>query len=118
MKIIDLLNMISKGEEVPKKVSINAGIHGVDTWVYDEHYEDYKNGANIYLLDSGMTTNHLNDEVEIIEEDNNKIEKMKIDRVEDAEHLRFKEKINEIIDKINNMEEIQWKIILKKYMIK
>ena len=77
IKVIDLLNKIANGEEVPKKVSINAGIHGVDIWVYDEHYEDYKNGTNIYLLDSGMTTNHLNDEVEIIEEDK-KIEKIDI----------------------------------------
>ena len=85
IKVIDLLNMIANREEVPKKVSINAGIHGVDTWVYDEHYEDYKNGANIYLLDSGMTTNHLNDEVEIIEEDNNKIEKLVKQEDESAE---------------------------------
>ena len=104
MKVIDLLNKIANGEEVPEKVSINAGIHGVDTWVYDEHYEDYKNGANIYLLDSGMTTNHLNDEVEIIEEDK-KIEKLwfslyEMERVNEEVLSKIEKKINEIIDYI------------------
>ena len=68
MKIIDLLNKIAKGEEVPKKVSINGGIHGIDVWEYDENCKDYMNSSNILLLYSGMTSNHLTDEVEILEE--------------------------------------------------
>ena len=118
MKVIDLLNKIANGEEKPKKVSINAGIHGIDTWVYDEHYEDYKNGADVMLLDSGMTTNHLNDEVEIIEEDK-KIGKLYLNdeylfsnnlskeftredrRLLDSNFETIRQKFNEIIDYIN-----------------
>ena len=106
MKVIDLLNKIANGEEKPKKVSINAGIHGIDTWVYDEHYEDYKNGADVMLLDSGMTTNHLNDEVEIIEEDK-KIKRLKLNNSDlwtgKTDTNLIVEKINEIIDKLNEM---------------
>jgi hypothetical protein len=68
MKIIDLLNKIAKGEEVPKKISINGGIHGIDVWEYDENCKDYLNSSNIMLLYSGMTSNHLTDEVEVLEE--------------------------------------------------
>ena len=58
------------------------------------------------LLDSGMTSNHLNDEVEVIEEDK-KIENDKIYQLfymgesETEKLIMIKDKINEIIDVLN-----------------
>ena len=66
MKVIDLLNKIANGEEVPKKVKY-----------YDVTYEyvDYNNDFNKYRGIEHITIflfdiiDNLNDEVEIIEED-------------------------------------------------
>ena len=73
IKIIDLLNMISKGEELPKKIKYKG-----DVREYDDTNKDYVSylGEQYYLfyevLTSGsgaMLVKSLNDEVEIIEED-------------------------------------------------
>ena len=65
MKIIDLLNKIAIGEEVPKKI-----IYENVTLEYDEKHEDYytcyDRGLFEYLFKCCL--NFLNDEVEIIEE--------------------------------------------------
>lgn len=72
MKIIDLLNKIANGEEVPKKVKYRKCI-----FEYDEKYKDYfaKNGTPITFDSDGIFrnifadySNFLNNEVEIIEE--------------------------------------------------
>ena len=104
MKIIDLLNKIANGEEVPKKIKYQNVIY-----IYYERLNDmfnYKSDdkRHRFLEEDYYIENILNDEVEIIEEDNNKIEKMKIDEIEDAEHLKFKEKINEIIDYLDYLK--------------
>ena len=58
MKVIDLLNKIANGEELPKKLKI-------DDWEYDEESEDLETE----LLDRLHWEDFsLNDEVEIIEE--------------------------------------------------
>lgn len=105
MKVIDLLNKIANGEEVPEKIRL-----------YDEEFE-YMDGDKTYysltnqdpydLFDSGHYANtlHLNDEVEIIEEDK-KIEKLEptnyiTSTFEDA----ILDKINELIDKVNKLKE-------------
>ena len=72
MKIIDLLNKIANGEEVPKKIKYKGHI-------YQYQYKDIKE-ANIinyyhseethhHLIDGGWHDIRLNDEVEIIEEE-------------------------------------------------
>lgn len=63
MKIIDLLNKIAKGEEVPNKIKWND-----DEWVYNDgasknYFNDYED------LFSAIDGSNLNDEVEIVEEE-------------------------------------------------
>jgi len=99
MKIIDLLNMISKGEEVPYRIKYIGKIY--------EYVEEMK----WYLRDDmkcelSNSKKCLNDEVEIIEEDK-KIEKLEMfipQRESDTYCTKYNEivdKINEIIDKLN-----------------
>ena len=67
MKVIDLLNKIAKGEEVPKKIRINHWCYKFE-WV--EHLENYYDEeSDIDLMGVlSMNTEELNYEVEIIEE--------------------------------------------------
>ena len=104
MKIIDLLNKIANGEEVPKKIRFDNTywnrICGEKYTYYID--EDNDNDLFIYFFRKNLTFN-LNDEVEIIEEDK-KIEK--IPMVNEFEsnivsHNQARRKINEIIDYIN-----------------
>ena len=110
MKVIDLLNKIANGEEVPKVIKI-----------HNNKYE-WKDKLNIYACGSGqlcfdyfIENNKLNDEVEIIEEDK-KIEKITIraelvgnidNKLEnlDINIMGVENKINEIIDEINKLKE-------------
>ena len=100
MKVIDLLNKIANGEEIPQLIKWNGDI-------YDKLGCEYYmlNDRNITLFGDILDNNgkYLNDEVEIIEEDK-KIEKFEFGEIEDGEHYEIKRKINEIIDKLNEME--------------
>ena len=70
IKVIDLLNMIANGEEVPKKIK-----YGDNILKYNEDIEDYE-GVSIpgtgsffnYLFVNEPTGNFINDTVAIIEE--------------------------------------------------
>ena len=112
MKIIDLLNRIANGEEVPKKI-----IYKGDCWNLKQKYANrlpyYSNGYDKDNLFTGEEDEYfsesLNDEVEIIEEDK-KIEKLNentfgnnrtFDEV-DSDIDFIVEKVNEIIKHINN----------------
>lgn len=116
IKVIDLLNMISKGEEVPKKIKYKGHM-------YHYQYKDTKE-ANIinyyhsdethhHLIDGGWHDIRLNDEVEIIEE--KKLpEKIDLTGYWDKNSLRTEEwcfseeligvKINEILDYLESKE--------------
>ena len=119
IKFIELLNMISRGEEVPKKIKYKDDIYiHVDNHcsVCEETYEILSN--NIYA-----EHNSLNDEIEIIEDTpkisklyiNNKLqydlspkEDKKIEKLKYTDTIYnscdkkiFTDKINEIIDVIN-----------------
>lgn len=120
MKVIELLNKIANGEEVPEKIKYINSI-----WKYDKETKDYFHDDLwlIYTMNSiGLTER----EVEMIEEDkkeDNKIEKLDtwfgIKPVngdspttfkENAKYIdhnteMFFEKINEIIDKVNKLGE-------------
>ena len=111
IKVIDLLNMISKGEEVPKKIKYEK-----DTYIHIDNYCYYCEDTNLILSDRIFVEySKLNDEVEILEE-TKKIEKIaRCDSIkmthygelykptENEEILRIK--INELIDEINNLKE-------------
>ena len=74
IKIIDLLNKIANGEEMPKEIRYNNIIR-----YFDKDAQDYKNdekGIELYLFHTVLASRtgellkkRLNDEVEIIEED-------------------------------------------------
>ena len=105
MKIIDLLNKIANGEEVPKKIYYKG-----DIWYLEQDFSNrlpyYKNGYNMDNLLSGEEKDYfsqsLNDEVEIIEEEKKVPEKLNL-KVEDWTtpsqcDIELSKKIDEIID--------------------
>ena len=115
MKVIDLLNKIANGEEVPKKIK--------KTWVYEWSFDEVRDDFS-YITKEGcrfdsdwLVLDMLDDEVEIIEEDK-KMEKLVIGKDDvawcegnmktDEEMvdivLEIKDKINKIIDKLNEGE--------------
>ena len=111
IKIIDLLNKIANGEELPKTIR----------W-YDKFYNDYDEISNNYkaFVYERLKNEfwNLNDEVEILEEPK-KIEKINeilmindlIPPYGENEYKAWKNiiiqqnKINELIDEINNLKE-------------
>ena len=117
MKVIDLLNKIANGEEVPKRIRYKG-----DCWYIKQNYTNtlpyYSNGYNKDNLFTGEEEEYfsqsLNDEIEIIEEDK-KIEKLSIltfsdlldmpkeELVDVIKEQRFK--INEIINHLNKERE-------------
>ena len=124
MKVIDLLNKIANGEEVPKHIHIRD----VDSYTWQEDVKEYwsDRDENNLLSDLDLSSTNLKEDVEIIEEDK-KIEKMqKIkqrtdtglfgsmvnDEIKVAEAINKQANylsdivstINEIIDKLNEME--------------
>ena len=114
MKVIDLLNKIANGEEVPKKIRVSSFETGIlckeeDSIDYEVFWKDCDGDEHSYWLFNQPTYNDklnqtieiLNDKAEIIEEDK-KIEKIPITYADNRkkeevyEYLRCT--INEIID--------------------
>ena len=105
MKVIDLLNKIANGEEVPKKIKIDNRFY----YEYDKDI-DYKSKDGTYLFDSYIQINKedMNMEVEILEEEKKIPEKLEILQFSDLIDMPNDEimqvikdqrfKINEIID--------------------
>ena len=112
MKIIDLLNEIANGEEVPKKVKFNNEIY-----TYKPEWKDYADEDEHYglLVDTipstYQITKMLNEEIKIIED--KKIEKLFNCCMEtDNQEIQFciqninaaANKINELIDELNKLK--------------
>lgn len=85
MKIIDLLNRIAKGEEVPNEIKwFDKWKDEELTYIFDKKNKDYERIDLIeYLFNDHFMTESLNDEIEIIEEVEDKeyedIEEMNLD---------------------------------------
>ena len=98
IKIIDLLNMHARNEEMPKQIKIGDG---AEIFTYDGYM--YKDDG-MYITDLLDFFDHLNEEVEIIEEDK-KIEKISYD---DHVGIDLSEavcnKLNEVIDVLNKLK--------------
>ena len=111
MKIIDLLNKIANGEEVPKRIMYNEVV-----WEYEKHLIDYRSTDNAELLFSDeivpyWVITHLNTEVEILDDEEDK----DIPLIPDDELYIFKgdskelnynfkvlaEKINQVVEEFN-----------------
>lgn len=118
MKIIDLLNKISNDEEAPEKVKFGEEIYYKKTDAVEGYVIDYLDDRNNSLFDfnNGYKFCFINScleyELEIIEENNNKIKRIpdkdeenRINGFYFSEVERFLgQKINEIIDKLNGDE--------------
>ena len=106
IKIIDLLNKIANGEEVPKKF-----MYKNDIWEHYKELKDYTRAGKPNTFFTMYYIHHiLNDEVEIIEEDK-KIEKLTFNDTDVCcvdglmkQSLNIKKTINEIIDVINELK--------------
>jgi hypothetical protein len=111
MKIIDLLNKIANGEEVPKKIKYDNQIYELTENKIDWYCYDYARN----FLGNEMTLQELNNKVEIIEEEkeipekitmragivgdiNNKIENL------DINQMAIEDKLNEIIDYLDYLK--------------
>lgn len=115
MKVIDLLNKIANGEEVPKWVVYDKKEYTYMEECKDYVHEVYNNGTMLFLLSKIFTKNGidivLNQELDFIEEDK-KIEKIDKDDLvigtPNGARVSFTladsillDKINEIIEAIN-----------------
>ena len=108
IKIIDLLNMRARNEEMPRKIKYDA-----TEFQYDGEYGMYYDENFDSLEDIILLFKRLNDEVEIIEEDKtNKIEKIDVTIkylsnnlndcvLEDISNIQIK--LNEVIDAVNKL---------------
>jgi len=103
MKIIDLLNKIANGEELPKKFKFAHQIFNIDRYgnIVDEEGDS--------ILESIFTDfSNINDEIEIIEESED-IEKIIDYRTSDDELYNdnfgdFKSTINELIQAVKQLD--------------
>ena len=102
MKIIDLLNKIANGEEVPKKIKYKNDIYKYEAY-------DYFGINKGYFFDRYNVSEMLNDTVEILEE-----EKKLPEKIEEEEIIEVSmgigeqicaNKINEIIDYLKSKGE-------------
>ena len=114
MKIIDLLNKIANGEEVPKKIHYNCvPLYWCEPCkIYETMTDDELCGKDLYTL-----LDNLNDEVEILEEEKKIPEKLNVIAYEKCIHeVTHKEKqlaleiretqiaFNEIIDYLDYLK--------------
>ena len=93
MKVIDLLNKIANGEEVPKKLRLKDKLYKDLYYQYNERYNCYDLlGKNLKAGCYVFGYSELNDELEIIEdtpEKNKRIDKLKKNEILLTNHYRF-----------------------------
>lgn len=121
IKVIDLLNMISKGENLPEKIRYDEKI-----WKLNPLNDTYDNGEcclfEDYIDKNYVITDVLNDEVEAIEEDkfeyidqihndddipqryNSKIKNTNL-TFTDLDRITWY-KVNELIDEVNELRKV------------
>lgn len=118
IKIIDLLNKIANGEKPPKKINVVTPLDINTNYIYIKEKHNYRSEiyTNVWLLENLHKTT-LEKEVEIIEEEK-EIEKIDIDKNDiswcegnmktDEDmvdiFLKTKDKINELIDAVNELK--------------
>ena len=105
IKLIDLLNKMAKKENLPKEIKFNGYI-----WLYIKRVSDYDSILlDGYLFKNYFNISQLNEEVEIIKEEKDTIEKISINGkdIHKLEKLgiydvieNIESALNEIIDRI------------------
>lgn len=106
MKIIDLLNKIANGEEVPKKIKYNDYIYTAKGNAI-ENFVDYCSEKDEWCFNHYVRYENLNDEVEILEEEKKIPEKINISNFPKHNNSLKKTaiKVNEIIDYLKSKGE-------------
>lgn len=101
MRVIELLNKIANGEEVPKRIRIDHWCYEFEWVEHDSNYYDKHEDIDLMSCLS-MDAEELNYEVRELKEDK-KIEKLEEKYYHDEPALidDMAHKINEIIDFIN-----------------
>ena len=110
IKVIDLLNKMANGEEVPKRIKYNYETFKWDN-IEKKYYKDRKDEDYIYI---SFDTYALNDTVEIIEEEPEidiqeikqirTIEVVKDDlNIRHPTNLELAHKINELVKAVNQI---------------
>ena len=109
IKMIDLLEKMAKGKEMPKKIIYNNIVLKYDEENGD-YYQYYGKGLFEYLFTCSLS--FLNVEVEIIKE-NNKIEFKEIEKLSCGPYEFTKKAVNELIenqkkliDEINKLKDL------------
>lgn len=93
MKVIDLLNKIANGEEVPKHIHIRD----VDSYTWQKDVKAYwsDKDENNLLSDLDLSSTDLKEDIEILEEEKKIPEKLD-EELASSDDMLYK--INEIID--------------------
>lgn len=105
MKVIDLLNKIAKGEEVPKNIEVSGELITFK-FTFDKNRDLYLSEHHKTLGEIFDLSNMLNNEVEIIEEKPKHIEELNISRLRKNEYcypitVEIMAKINELSKAVN-----------------
>ena len=98
MKVIDLLNKIANGEDVPNRIRWLT-----DDYWYNETLKNYSCPKHRSYLFCGDIADRLDMKVEIIEE-NKGIEKLNCQDEEEYSKWYLAKKIDEIIDELNKLK--------------
>lgn len=119
MKIIDLLNKIANGEEVPEKIKIET--HIFTRFDYSKgdgtYISSYQSDDGQYYIQDYSYPKYLNREVEIIEEHKEEPQEHKIpekiDQWDRKWHYTYykKEQLNQMRDNIEHLRQKYNKII-------
>ena len=100
IKLIDLLNMRARNEVMPEKIK-----YEYYDYFWNDYGKDYQKGDGEMLLGNLKIVYHLNDEVEIIEEDKTIEKLMQLDTRETRDCIiKIQNKINEVIDALNKLK--------------
>lgn len=111
MKIIDILNKVASGKDVPREIKYGGKIWKYKVPAGDYRCEDDERWLFTYLFDTTHIKNFINSKVKIIEEDKN-ISFEKIEELTCGTYDFEKQTINSLIknqkrliDEINKIKE-------------
>ena len=108
MKVIDLLNKIANGEEVPKRIRIDHWCYEFEWVEHDSNYYDKHEDIDLMSCLS-MDIEELNYEVRELKEDK-KIEKLpyySLEKIQKAKNKEewYEERISLLEERINNQHD-------------
>ena len=106
MKIIDILNKVASGKDVPREIKYGGKIWKYKVPAGDYRCEDDERWLFTYLFDTTHIKNFINSKVKIIEEDKN-ISFEKIEELTCGTYDFETQTINLIIKNQSNLEKHQ-----------